>query len=399
VGVINQGFSSRVTAVSTLVAPVSERRTSAERALGEFSLAEARRIVGDFFRPNPWIYWTDFLASWMLGVVTFALVSRPELISANVTWHWPLTVGCFIVSSLAYYRCTLFIHELVHIRADEFRTFRSVWNMLCGIPFLIPSFVYYTHIDHHRRKHYGTHEDGEYIPLSNMPTWQILFYLSQVLVIPIAAVVRWGLLTPLTWMSPRFRDWVHKHASSMIMDPKYIRPLPTKKALRTIRLQEALCFLFIWAMVARMTINYGLIFDEPLSPMFLVQIYLTSVFILTLNALRTLGAHRWTSHGTELNFVEQMVDSINYPHNPLVAGLWAPVGLRFHALHHIFPTMPYHALATAHRRLMRELPADSPYRLTEARSLTESIVSLWQRAKASQAGRSEGVAAVSSATA
>jgi hypothetical protein len=33
---------------------------------------------------------------------------------------------------------------------------------------------------------------------------------------------------------------------------------------------------------------------------------------------------------------------------------------------------------------MRDLPADSPYRLTEARSLTESIVSLWKRAKASQ---------------
>ena len=52
-----------------------------------------------------------------------------------------------------------------------------------------------------------------------------------------------------------------------------------------------------------MTINYGLIFNEPLSPMILVQIYLTAVFILTLNALRTLGAHRWTSHGGEMTFV------------------------------------------------------------------------------------------------
>jgi fatty acid desaturase len=133
-----------------------------------------------------------------------------------------------------------------------------------------------------------------------------------------------------------------------------------------------------------MTMNYGLIFSEPLSPWFLLKVYLTAVVILTLNALRTLGAHRWTSHGGEMNFIEQMVDSVNYPHNPLIAGLWAPVGLRFHALHHIFPTMPYHALAEAHRRLMRELPADSPYRKTEARSLTESIVSLWRRAKASE---------------
>ncbi|MBA3482077.1 MAG: fatty acid desaturase, partial [Pirellulales bacterium] len=46
--------------------------------------------------------------------------------------------------------------------------------------------------------------------------------------------------------------------------------------------------------------------------------------------------------------------------------------------------MPYHALAEAHRRLMRDLPADSPYRQTEATSLTSSIVSLWRRAKASE---------------
>jgi fatty acid desaturase len=359
--------------------------SSPKADVGEFSLAEARRIVGDFFRPNPWIYWTDFLVSWSAAMLAFALVQHPDRITADAAWHWPLTVLLFVVSSLLMYRCSLFIHELVHIRADEFTAFRFVWNLLCGIPFLIPSFVYYTHIDHHRRKHYGTQEDGEYIPLSNLPTWQIWFYLSQCLVIPIVAIFRWGVLTPLTWLSPRWRDWVHQHASSMIMDPKYIRPLPTPKVRRMMRLQEVGCFLVVWFIVARMFFHTGLIFDRPLSPMFLAQAYLTGVFIVTINALRTLGAHRWTSPGGEMNFVEQMLDSVNYPDNPILSGLWAPVGLRFHALHHIFPTMPYHALAEAHRRLMRELPADSPYRLTEARSLTESLLSLWRRAKGSQA--------------
>jgi fatty acid desaturase len=220
-----------------------------------------------------------------------------------------------------------------------------------------------------------------------MPARQILYYLSQCLVIPILAIVRWGVLTPLTWISPHVRDWVHQHASSMIMDPKYIRPLPTRKVRRMMRLQEIGCFAVVWFLAARLVNSYGIFFDRPLSPWFLVQVYATGVFIVAINALRTLGAHRWTSHGGEMTFVEQMIDSVNYPHNPLVGGLWAPVGLRFHALHHIFPTMPYHALAEAHRRLMRELPADSPYRQTEARSLTESIVSLWRRAHASQARR------------
>ena len=376
--VLNKG-----TAVSTALEQPQIYTPAEKNALGEFSLAEARRIVGDYFKPNPWIYWTDFLASWSIAMVAFAMVQHPDRITANTAWHWPITIGLFLVSSLLMYRSSLFIHELVHIRADEFTAFRLVWNLLCGIPFLIPSFVYYTHIDHHRRKHYGTHEDGEYIPLSNMPTWQIVFYLSQCLVIPIVAILRWGVLTPLTWVSPRFRDWVHIQASSMVMDPKYMRPLPTAKVRRMMRIQEIGCFAVVWFLVGRMFIDFGILFDRPLSPMFLVQVYLMGVFIVTINALRTLGAHRWTSPGREMNFVEQMLDSVNYPYNPLVAGLWAPVGLRFHALHHIFPTMPYHALAEAHRRLMRDLPADSPYRKTEARSLTGAIMSLWQRAKAS----------------
>ena len=362
-------------------------RAPAGGAAGDFSLAEARRIVGDHFRPNPWIYWTDFLASWSTGMACFGLVLHPERLTSRAAWHAPLAALLFATSALLIYRCSLFIHELVHIRAEEFKAFRVAWNLLCGIPFLIPSFVYYTHIDHHRRKHYGTDADGEYIPLANLPPWQILFYLSQVFVIPIAAILRWGLLTPLTWVSPRVRDWVHRRASSMIMDPLYVRPLPGRQVLRIIRLQEAGCLCVVWFVALRLTVSFGLFFDEPLSPWFLVQAYLTGVFIVGINALRTLGAHRWTGSGQEMTFVEQMLDSVNYPHRPWLGGLWAPVGLRFHALHHIFPTMPYHALAEAHRRLMRDLPADSPYRRTEARSLWSVIGQLWRHAADGQGRR------------
>ena len=55
--------------------------------LGGFSLSEARTIVGGYFRPNPWIYWTDFLASWSLGVLCFATVLRPQLLASNALWH------------------------------------------------------------------------------------------------------------------------------------------------------------------------------------------------------------------------------------------------------------------------------------------------------------------------
>lgn len=333
---------------------------------GRFSMAEARRVLGDAVRPRAAIYWADLLGSWTLGVAAFRLVREGWI-------AWPWRVAAFVVSCLLIYRAGLFIHELVHLPAHRFKAFRAVWNLLCGIPFLIPSFVYYTHLDHHRRRHYGTDHDGEYLPLAHRSRWWIVGYLAQSLVIPILAVVRFGLLTPLTWLHPAIRNWVHTHASSMIIDPTYLRPLPTRRVLHTIRLQEIGCLAFIAA--------FGVLVAMGRVPVLVLgQAYVTGVVVVTLNAVRTLVAHRWLGNGEQMTFLEQLVDSVNYPASRWWDGIWAPVGLRFHALHHLFPSLPYHALADAHRRLMADLPADSPYRLCESPSLVAELASLWKRA-------------------
>ena len=53
--------------------------------------------------------------------------------------------------------------------------------------------------------------------------------------------------------------------------------------------------------------------------------------------------------------------SVNVPPPGQLAELWAPVGLRYHALHHLLPSMPYHSYPEAHRRLSRELAPPSTY--------------------------------------
>lgn len=338
-------------------------------APARFSLAKTRHIVKDLFDPNPAIYWADFLFSTFAGMAAFGLVRR-------VLTPYSIEQGLmFLVCGLCFYRAVLFTHELTHMRDKTFGAFRIVWNLLVGIPFLMPSFMYYTHVDHHMRKHFSTHEDGEYLPLATTSPWQILFYLCQSFVIPIIYVVRFLVLAPISWVSPAFRDFVHRRASSMVMDPSYIRPLPTRKVLQIFRVQEALCFAWT-AAVATLLITRTI----PIG--FLITAYPLSVMILLLNSIRTLGAHRYINDGGEVTFLDQLLDSINYPRHPLTASLWAPVGLRFHALHHLFPSLPYHNLARAHARLMAELPADSPYRLTESPSLTASLVQLWRTSRA-----------------
>ncbi|MCP3694530.1 MAG: fatty acid desaturase, partial [Planctomycetaceae bacterium] len=117
---------------------------------------------------------------------------------------------------------------------------------------------------------------------------------------------------------------------------------------------------------------------------FLLQAYFTGVALLFINGLRTLGAHRWLNTGERMTFVEQLLDSVNYPKHGWITGLWGPVGTRYHALHHLFPTMPYHNFPAAHRALMKLLPENSPYRQTSATSLTGSLVNLYRRSAASQ---------------
>jgi fatty acid desaturase len=339
----------------------------------EFSLAQARHIVRDLFTPRPMVYWADFLLSAVGGMICFSLVRRrlePFSIEQGIV---------FVICCLLFYRATLFTHEMTHLRANSFRNFRIAWNLLCGIPFLMPSFTYYSHVEHHMRKHFGTDHDGEYLPLGTQSPWNIAWYLCQPFWLPIAALIRFMLLTPLTWISPQIHTWALKHASSMIMDPTYIRPLPTRKVLLIFRLQEVLCFM--WCVGVATAMYLGIV--PPVG--FLVTAYAVSVVILFMNALRTLGAHRYTNDEGQMTFVEQMLDSINYPRHPFLSALWAPVGLRFHALHHLFPSLPYHNLAKAHDRLMAKLPADSPYRLTESPSLFASLRELYRQSRASTA--------------
>ena len=302
-----------------------------------FSLGDARVLVSDLFEPRPVVYWIDLLLSWAVGLAAFHTVR-------NVPGDRGVQAVCFLVSCLAFYRCSVFNHEIVHFRKGTLRAFRAAWNLLVGVPFLMPSFTYHTHLAHHTRKHYGTPEDGEYLALGTSPPWAILGLLAASFFYPVLAVVRFGILTPISWIHPRVRAWVQTRLSSMVIDPNYVRPLPSDREQRTWYLQEAACLGFL--ILATAVLVRG-----RLPWIVLAQAYATSVTVLLLNALRTLGAHRYFHRGEELTFTDQLLDSVNYPNSPLAAGIWAPVGLRFHALHHIFPSMPYHHMAAAHRAI------------------------------------------------
>jgi fatty acid desaturase len=310
-------------------------------------LKAAADLTRDLNLPKPSVYWSDMLVSVGIGYAALAAAILAP------TWGWTLLAG--IVAVLALYRAEMFIHELTHIKHSAVPGFRLGWNLIVGIPMLTPSFMYEgVHNLHHARTRYGTVEDPEYLPLALMKAWTLPVFLLVSFLAPIALLVRYGLLTPLSLLIPSLRRVVVARYSGLQINPSFQRR-PAEGDARALwhRLEAAAS---IWAITLVTLTATGIV---PLRA-FLVFLAITSA-VAVINQVRTLVAHLWENEGEVMTVTAQYLDSVNVPPPAFLPMLWAPVGLRYHALHHLLPGVPYHALGTAHRRLIAALDADSQY--------------------------------------
>jgi fatty acid desaturase len=331
-----------------------------------FDAREARAIVADLFEPKPWLYWLDMIVS---ATIAYSAASAYFLLPfAN-----PLKWVFFAVSGLALFRAGTFMHEIQHFSGRSMRRFIAGWNVLCGIPMLMPSFLYDNHASHHRSTTYGTLDDGEYLPLGTGPWGHFAVYALQALLLPLLVAVRFLFLTPLALVSPRCRHWVLERFSYYGINPHYrheVRePLPRSWAWL-----EAACMARAWLILGLVAFGFN-------PPTQILQLYSLAAVSIGLNYVRNLAAHRYRNEGAPMTYTDQLLDSINITGRPFWTELLFPLGLRYHALHHIFPTLPYHNLGRAHRRLMAQLPADSPYRRTVFRDFRSVVLQLWSDAR------------------
>jgi fatty acid desaturase len=348
---------------------LSDHRGAADRAGWGFSVRQARLIIRDDFRRNQAIYWTDMLLTMAIGYGFAVGYMGFENLA--------LKAGCFVIAGLALFRLGSFIHEIVHMGRGVMPIFKVAWNVCAGIVMLMPSHLYDCHIDHHAIPHYGTSRDGEYLPLGRGPVSRIFWYLAQVLVLPLFAVVRFLILGPISFLHPKLRQWTLERATNYIMNPYYRREIPSTAPRKLWALLEVGCFVRVLVMV--LVVVLGL---RPWTQW--LQLYLLAIYVIGLNWTRNLAAHHYRNDGRSLSHIEQLADSINITGHPLWTELLFPLGLRYHALHHLFPGLPYHSLGRAHRRLMAQLPADSLYRQTVRKSFRQALGELWRDARLGQ---------------
>jgi len=323
-------------------------------------LRAAVEQTADIAEARAAIYWPDMLGAAALGYAALA-----GAILLDNGW---LALACAVVSVFALYRALLFIHELTHIHRDALPGFRFVWNLLVGIPMLIPSMMYEgVHTLHHARTRYGTAEDPEYLPLALMRPWMLPAFLLMALLLPPALLLRSAILTPLGLLFPALRRKVWERFSSLEINPGFRRRPAEGAFARMVAWQEAGTTVWSWALIAS-------VFAFGWQPLLTALAVVSAVAVL--NQIRTLVAHLWLNDGEAMTVTAQYLDSVNVPPPGIAAYLWAPVGLRYHALHHLLPSMPYHSLAEAHRRLVAHGGADGTYRKASYPGLTLLLVRL-----------------------
>jgi fatty acid desaturase len=323
---------------------------------------QTRELVRGLHVVNRGRYWSDLVITASVGWTAFGFTVALKPFSPGP--FWPEAAASAIVAVLALYRGLSFIHEISHQTSRTLPHFESVWNILVGYPLLIPSCTYSgVHQSHHSLSTYGTGRDPEYMPFARSSLMSILFAAESFL-IPLVLLIRFLPLSVAGLLWPPFQRWLAAYFSSLTMNLAYRRQV-TPQVLGSVRRQSAHILLLWAALIGAAATGY-------LPWRFFLVWFLVSSLISFINTLRTLGAHAYESSGEALDREGQLLDSIDTP-GAVWTELWAPVGLRYHALHHYFPGIPYHNLPVAWRRISDAVPPDAVYRRSHSRGLAYSL--------------------------
>ena len=331
------------------------------------TLSAARHALSDLYQPRPARFWAELLGNALVGWVSIAL-------AINDVGGVAGSSIAMLVAVFALHRATTFLHELSHTNDRALPLVRLGWNVLWGLPFLLPSWLYERmHLEHHRRRIYGTTNDPEYLALARMSPTRIISLGSLGIFLPVVLVLRFMVLTPLAWLFTPVRRLVDARFSTLATNPNWVTPTPDAKLLRRMRRDEVIIFAVTWSLAIAVSVN--LISLRALAVPLLVMFG-----AVVCNQLRALAAHRFERDGSEGDEQTMLTDCLNVEAQNPFERLLLPMGVGLHALHHFAPAIPFHNLRRAHRRLREALVFSDRYREADSPGLMRTVGRLLQNA-------------------
>lgn len=323
----------------------------------------------EVFEINLKTYCSDIIICVSIGWLAFIVSGKVQLFS----WSFFL---CFIVATIALYRAMGFIHEICHQQKNKkFKSFVTLWHIFVGIPLLLPSSFYDCHLEHHNYKKYKTEYDPQYPALKGNRFAIIKLVLLDPLLFPLNLIIRLLILSPLSILSPPLRSFLYCKFSS-IAKRDFVAHFNNKQ--KELLAKVEINILIFWSIVIL------LIVFKIIPLIYLAIWYFLVAAIWSLTFFRSLGEH---SHDnlieTSLTVEEYLLDSFTYSRGGWQKFMYFPMyipGIRYHALHHLCPAIPYHNLPKAHQFLRENLPEDNLYLQTERLGHWHNIKNLWNKA-------------------
>ncbi len=149
----------------------------------------------------PGIYWTDFLLSLAITYGAIALY----LLSPRFS---PLYFSGFTIAAFGLFRCGVFIHEIAHLPKGRMRLFPR------GVEYPVrhphPHAVLCLQVSHGPSQSAAFRDrEGWGVPgPGGGSNRRIVIYLLQIPLLPALAIVRFLVVTPLSFLHPRLRRLV-----------------------------------------------------------------------------------------------------------------------------------------------------------------------------------------------
>jgi fatty acid desaturase len=310
---------------------------------------EVEELFQDISSPNPKIYWRDFSTS----VGGLYLCIAILVFGNSVLWVQAI---CLMLGTVLFFRTSAFLHEIVHRSRRQLPGFETVYNLAFGYVFLLPTFLYKPHLLHHVPRIYGTADDPESTVWSKHPLLDM--FTSIVIVSAVLPVLLFLRLSFLPFVMPflgkRVQAWVYSYASTLATTSAFERKIRSVSERKTMRRQELACSLYSVILIS-------LTVADVLPLRFFTVVYLMMFFASSINMIRASVNHGHIHDDIHKTSQTMISDSYNVTRDTIWNWIWSPLETKYHALHHLAPSLPYHSYREAHSRALATLPASHPY--------------------------------------